>query len=344
VQKRTLAANSNVGRMPRATGTMSRLAYARAEQAGIALDPILATAGLTRAQMENPRVTVKVSQQIEFLTLVAAALNDDLFGFHLAQTPDLRQIGLLYYVLTSSETFIDALRRAARYTSIVNQGISQKCIDQEAVGMSLQYVGVGRHLDRHQIEFWMTAFVRLCRHLTGRRLLPSRVRFVHRRRQRQEFAEFFGDNIEFDAACDDIVFPADIRETPIVGADPYLHDLLLSHCEEALSRKTKIHDTFQAHVENAIAPLLPHGQARADEIAHQLGMSPRTFARRLSQEGLTFSELLENLRASLANRHLNDRDLTISQIAWLLGYREVASFSHAFKRWTGKTPREARAA
>jgi AraC-like DNA-binding protein len=41
---------------------------------------------------------------------------------------------------------------------------------------------------------------------------------------------------------------------------------------------------------------------------------------------------------------LNDRDLTISQIAWLLGYREVASFSHAFKRWTGKTPREARAA
>ena len=277
-------------------------------------------------------------------SFVAAAMNDDLFGFHLAQTPDLRQIGLLYYVLTSSETFIDALRRGARYTSIVNEGISQKCLDRTAVGMSLQYVGVTRHRDRHQIEFWMTAFVRLCRHLTGMRLLPSRVRFVHYRPQSPEFAEFFGDDVEFGASSDEIVFPIGVRQTPVVGADPYLNDLLLSQCEEALSRKGKTRESFRTRVENAIAPLLPHGHARADEIARQLGMSPRTFARRMSLEGLTFSELLDNLRTSLAHRHLDDRELSITQIAWLLGYQEVASFSHAFKRWTGRTPREARAA
>jgi AraC-like DNA-binding protein len=89
-------------------------------------------------------------------------------------------------------------------------------------------------------------------------------------------------------------------------------------------------------------PLLPHGKAHADEIAKRLGLSQRTFARRLSSEGLTFSGLLERLRLELANRYLLDRNLTISQIAWLLGYQEVSGFSHAFKRWSGKTPRAAR--
>ena len=103
------------------------------------------------------------------------------------------------------------------------------------------------------------------------------------------------------------------------------------------------HGSFRSSVENAIVPLLPHGKARASEIARQLGVSQRTLARQLSQEGLTFSELLDNLRSDLANRHLADRDLAISQIAWLLGYQDVASFSHAFKRWTGKAPGKARA-
>jgi AraC-like DNA-binding protein len=90
-------------------------------------------------------------------------------------------------------------------------------------------------------------------------------------------------------------------------------------------------------------PLLPHGRAQAAEIAVRLGVSQRTLARRLSAEGVTYSEVLEGLRADLAQRYLADDTLTISQIAWLLGYQEVSAFTHAFKRWTGMTPREARA-
>jgi AraC-like DNA-binding protein len=95
-------------------------------------------------------------------------------------------------------------------------------------------------------------------------------------------------------------------------------------------------------LENAIVPLLPHGKARADEVAGRLGLSPRTLARRLASEGLTFEGILSELRADLAKRYLRDEALAISQIAWLLGYKEVSAFTHAFKRWTGKTPREAR--
>ncbi|MDR3422269.1 MAG: helix-turn-helix transcriptional regulator [Xanthobacteraceae bacterium] len=99
---------------------------------------------------------------------------------------------------------------------------------------------------------------------------------------------------------------------------------------------------FRSSVENAIVPHLPHGGVRVSKIASLLGVSQRTFARRLLSEGLTFSNVLENLRSELAERYLSEEGLSISQIAWLLGYQEVSTFTHAFRRWTGKTPREAR--
>ena len=329
-------------RLPSTAGGMTRLAYARAKAAGIALDPLLKQAGLTLTKSKTRRSVIKVRDQIKFLNLVAAALEDDFLGFHLAQTADLRQLGLLYYVLASSETLIDALQRAARYSSIVNEGISLKCIDGKSVRISFHCVGVGRHLDTHQIECLMTALVRICRQLTGLRLLPNRVRLMHHRARNAEFAKFFGDNIEFGAAADDITFSNNIRQSPVVSADPYLNKLLISYCEEAISHRPKTRGSFRSRVENVIATLLPHGKAHASEIARELGVSQRTFARRLSEEGLSFSEVLNNLRSDLANRHLADRDLAISQIAWLLGYRDVGAFSHAFKRWTGKTPGQAR--
>src|SRR3954447_13734968 len=91
-----------------------------------------------------------------------------------------------------------------------------------------------------------------------------------------------------------------------------------------------------------INPLLPHGKAQADEVARRLGVSQRTFARRLSLERSTSPDVVKSLRSDLAERYLTDKALSISQIAWLLGYQEVSALTHAFKRWTGKTPREAR--
>ena len=80
----------------------------------------------------------------------------------------------------------------------------------------------------------------------------------------------------------------------------------------------------------------------AEEIAYRLGLSRRTLGRRLASEGLTFEGILSALRADLAQRYLRDEALPISEIAWLVGYKEVSAFTHAFTRWTGKTPREAR--
>jgi AraC-like DNA-binding protein len=75
-----------------------------------------------------------------------------------------------------------------------------------------------------------------------------------------------------------------------------------------------------------------------DDVARSLGMSKRTLARNLSDEGSNYSEIVERLRRDLAVRYLDDRKLHVSKIAWLLGFSEVSAFTHAFKRWTGKTP------
>jgi len=129
----------------------------------------------------------------------------------------------------------------------------------------------------------------------------------------------------------------------MVEADPYLNRLLITYCEEALSRRTTNRGfSFRTEVENAIVPLLPYRTINSPDIARRLGTSQRTLARRLASEGATFSGVLESLRSDLADRYLADGDLSISEIAWMLGYGEVSAFTHAFKRWSGHTPREVR--
>lgn len=333
-----------LGALPTATGGIARLAYARAQEAGVELGPLLKKAGLTDRQIKDSDVRLNVHHQIQFLNLVAHALHDELLGFHLAQVPDLRELGLIYYVAASSETLGDALQRTARYSSIDNEGVALKYLEGANLTIAFEYVGVARHLDRHQIEFFITVLIRLCRQLTGLRLVPSGVRLTHRRStERAELAEYFGGDIHFGARVDDVVFPGIVHDTLIASADPYLNKLLVANCEEALSRRPRKRGPFRSAVENAIVPLLPHGKARASEIAKRLGLSQRTAARRLAPEGVTFSEVLERLRADLARQYLADPGLSISRIAWLLGYQEISAFTHAFKRWTGQTPRGARA-
>jgi AraC-like DNA-binding protein len=336
---------SLLGTLPTATGGIARLAYAYAQQVGFEPAPLLSKAGLSEQQIKDRDVRLSVRAQIAFLSLVARSLGDEFLGVRLAEFPDLRELGLLYYVAASSLTLGDALRRAARYSSIANEGLSLKCLEGEHVRMVFEYVGVARHSDRHQIEFLMAVVIRLCRHLTDRRLTPIRARITHRRSKEwgTRLTGFFGRNIAFGARTDELIFPASIKDLMVSSADPYLNDLLVANCEQALTHRRSTRGPFRTAVENAIVPLLPHGLARAPEIAIRLGLSQRTAARRLAAEGVTFSQVLERLRIDLARQYLSEADLSISRIAWLLGYQEVSAFTHAFKRWTAKTPREARA-
>ncbi len=334
-------AGTTFARMPSAIGLASRLAYQRARKQGIAVRPLLQKARLTREQLEDPESRLLVRDQIEFLNLAALALGDDMLGFHLAQDFDLRLGGLYYYALASSETLQHLFERGARYTTLVNEGVQQRSVDDRRVGVAVRYVGTRRPTDRHQMEFWLTSLVRISRECTGRHVKPIRVRLTHYRgRGYAALTRYLGCSVEFGASRDEILFSRSAGNLRMVNADPHLNRLLVRMCEEALARRPRAADPFVARVENAMAPLLPHGNARAAEIAARLGLSQRTFARRLAEEGLTFSALLHRLRLDLAQRYLGSERLPVSKVAWLLGYREVGAFSHAFRRWTGESPSE----
>jgi AraC-like DNA-binding protein len=329
--------------IPSAGGAISRLVCAHLRKAKIPLLPLLAKAGLTVEQIDDESSRLEASSQVRFLALAAAALRDDLLGIHVSRDFDLRRTGLFYYVLASSENMSDALQRAERYSRIVNEGISLRCGSGKDVVITLDYIGVERRLDRHQIEFWLVSLVRLCRQLANRRLVPSRVRVAHHRpKTPPELRSLLGCKIVFGANVDEIVFPAAVKFMPIGSADNHLNELLIKYCEEALAHRRVGSQTLRSNVERTIATLLPHGMARAAEVARRVGMSPRTLTRRLASEGLTFSGILEEQKIDLARHYLQESDLPISQIGWLLGYREISAFTHAFKRWTGSTPRQSR--
>jgi len=328
--------------IPKAGGGIARLAYAHAAERGADVDLLLQKAGLSPRQIADSDARLEVQRQIKFLNLVAEALGDDLLGFHLSQSFDPRTVGLLHYVLASSDTLNEALQRAARYSSLVNEGIRLTHRENKEIDLTFEYIGVRRLLDRHQIEFWMAAVMTGCRRLTGRHLTADKVSFVHRGTATSELRTFYGCELRFGADTDETTFPLSVRDMPVVSADPYLNKLLIRYCEEALAHRQPNRSSLETSVENVIAVLLPHGKAQMTEVARKLGMSRRTLARRLASEGLSFVGVLQALRSDLAKRHLADRDLSISEIAWLLGYSEVSAFSSAYKRQTGKTPRAIR--
>lgn len=328
---------------PDSQGIATRLTAERLRAAGIAIEPLLRNAGLSASQISNEKVRVGAASQIKFLSAAATALDDPLLGFKIARDGDLRQIGPLYYVATSSATLGEALARAQRYSSIVNAGFALRVSESGSFTVALRYVGVPRHSDRHQMECLITVVIRLCRTLTGCNLNPTIVRLAHRRiPQSSELEKYFGCRIDFGADRDEVVLDQKAAKLFLVGADPYLNDILLKSCEQALAPRRSAGNSLRSVVENAITPLLPHGKARLEVVARTLGMSSRTLSRKLTKEGLTFGEILNQLRSDLALHYLKERELSISQIAWLVGYQGVGTFSHSCKRWTGDNPKTIR--
>jgi AraC-like DNA-binding protein len=125
---------------------------------------------------------------------------------------------------------------------------------------------------------------------------------------------------------------------PLISGDPYLLETLQPFCEEAARERNTPVETLRSSVENEAQKLLPHGKANRQTVARALGMSERTLSRRLADEGTTYEELVDQLRRSLAFQYIKARSISLSQIAWLLGYEGSTSFNHAFVRWTGRSP------
>ena len=150
-----MSAARRVSALPTANGGIARAAYASATDAGLDLKPLLHSAGLSLKQIRTSDVRISVRSQVKFLNSVADALEDDFLGVRIAQSIELRELGLLYYVMASSENLANALARLARYSGIQNEGVHLAFSQHRHVAMSFEHSGFSRADDRHQVECFM---------------------------------------------------------------------------------------------------------------------------------------------------------------------------------------------
>jgi AraC-like DNA-binding protein len=100
----------------------------------------------------------------------------------------------------------------------------------------------------------------------------------------------------------------------------------------AAKERSTTSGTLRSAVESEVEKLLPHGKAKAETVAKNLALSVRSLSRRLTEEGTTYAEIVDQLRRSLALQYLKEPGMSFSQIAWLLGYEGSTSFNRAFTR------------
>jgi len=120
-------------------------------------------------------------------------------------------------------------------------------------------------------------------------------------------------------------------------ASRYVTGVLRDHAEALLQRLESTH-SIRGRVESLLVPALNSGDVGMETIAGKLGFSRQTLFRKLKAEGVTFEEVLEQLRCSIAHHHLRDGKASVKETAYLVGFSDPAAFSRAFKRWTGHAP------
>lgn len=146
----------------------------------------------------------------------------------------------------------------------------------------------------------------------------------------------FGGKIYFDAPITKLVAHKSILDLPIALSDPATNSVLLTQVEKKLQSITQP-DFLQQLREYLIAHLASN-QVSITDVATAFGISPRTVQNRLSDYGYGYRNFFEQIRQEQAEHYLSKTDLSLNEIADLLGYAEQSSFQHAFRRWTGESP------
>jgi AraC-like DNA-binding protein len=324
-------------------GVVARETLRYLDKKGINAEPALLGAGLSRPQLLRSNISLSVASQYQFLELAASEAGDQLLGLHVSAEMDPRSIGILFYLARSAQTVSKALEYLARYSKIANEALVVE-ISQHKDEVTLAIRHVQEFDEPHGQFFELVAlwFIRSLQGETNRHFNPVRVTFTHARKSDlREVHHLLQCPVDFAQALDSCVLPQRVMELPIVSGDHHLLQILTAHADDLLAARRSV-SGLQSMVVNQLVDLLPSGESRAAAVAQRLNMSPRSFTRHLTEEGTSFGEILERVRQRLASRYLADDRMSLQQIAWQLGYSELGAFIHAYKRWTGTTPRRAR--
>ncbi|WP_213878935.1 AraC family transcriptional regulator [Pseudomonas sp. dw_358] len=304
----------------------------------------LAAGGLTPNDLQNPACRISLNQHGLIQAAFTQGADDPLLGLEVGKRLHLTSYGIVGFALLSSPTLRDALAVAAQFGLLMNLKLAlQVSDDGETAQLELsdQY-----GLSNHQEGLWyyleISKLMTLLKDILGLDFQCQGVELSMGASdaEQQRAALCLGLPVRFDCERTAIRFSAHWLDSRLAQANSITHASCKTTCQ------TQVRDILQKYdlsyqVQNL---LLSSGQciASLSEIAGRLHLSPRTLRRRLDALGTSYNALLVEVRKKLAIRYLLNTPMTTEAISEQLNYSDAANFRHAFKRWTGRSPREYR--
>lgn len=299
-------------------------------------------AGIDYARTCDTRARVPFVRVLSAWNRAARLLDDPHVGLESARHYRATDFHGLAVVFLASPTLHKALDRLARYLVVVNTGMSLRVeTDHDSIDIVATTLDAEPEQRRVMEDSRASIIADLSRSSASGSLNPLQVEFTYPEPgDTSPHQELFRCPLVFRApqwrmcwrlADADRTFVADNRE--LAQANDRILDAMV---------KSLAPDTLIARVKKAMVDELPSGTPSEDEIARAVGMSGRSLQRRLAEEKTGFTALLAEVRRELARQYVEDRDISITDISFLLGFSDVSSFSRAFKRWFGKPPAAAR--
>ena len=331
-----------VGRRPMislaaATGLIEAI-----EATGRNADDVLRPLGLDRGLFSSPHGLIPSVDFARVLDETARATGDDCFGLHFGERFHPKDIGPLVYVVLHSPTIAVALDNVARYLRVHNEAAHVSFAIDEKWGYLRHVLAIPADLRRQHDEYSLAVGLRTIRLIAGSEWTPVEVQFEHKPPpETHEHARVFGAPVAFDRPANAFVVEREFCERQVPAADARLYPILKRYLDRDLDEMPPADDLLAA-VRKEISDAVTNGDPTLTQIAMKIAIAPRTLQRRLKEQGADFKKLVNETRRRFALRYLQDRNNTLTEVAYLLGYAEVSAFNRAFKRWTRATPSEYR--
>jgi AraC-like DNA-binding protein len=246
------------------------------------------------------------------------------------------------YAMMSSPNLLGILQRLIRYVDIISNAAALALEDdREGHRLILELFGGERPIPRQRFEFDLMTILSFCRWVTRGDLSPLAIelRFPAPADLRS-YQDAFKCPLRFNAPVNALLFARADVMLPLPTANSLLAEIHERVASERLRRLDHAPTCLQARA--LMIRHLPDGEPRRPKIAAALGMSERTLQRRLAAEGASFQRLLDDMRRELAQQYLGQRNVSLADAAYLLGFSDQSSFFRAARRWFGTSPRHYR--
>lgn len=298
--------------------------------------------GIDLTELEDRENRIPFVKYVALMKAAQELCNDPALALHFGETVDLSEISFMHQI--SATSIADALALMNRYArlTVEVEAANEGRYALSRRGGQLWIIDTRKNANAFP-ELTESGFARMVctmRRFLGDKQLVKAIHVTHAPpAYRAEYDRIFRVPVIFDSDKNALLVDDAVLSFRPPVAPGYVSDVLTAHAEELLEKLESSKST-RARVESLLIPILQTGDANIDSIASKLALSRQTLFRRLKAEGVTFEQVLDELRHRMALEYLNGKKMSVNQTAHLVGFSDPAAFSRAFKRWTGSSPRK----